>query len=232
MSSIRPEKVVEALQRILWRRGRPLEAETAREQIRGRWYQAIAADRHPSQWPQELDALWSQVAEIQAQRVMEIGVKRGGGMYVMAPTFRPGAHLIGVDIELRTCGRNGLKGALQTEGYEVDLIEGDSHSPETLAKVHAALNGAKLDVLHIDGCHVKQDALADWRAYRPLVRSGGLVILHDAFKVANPKEQADVKAAIEILKVEEGTKVLRWRWIHQMRDNGSAGPGIAIAEIS
>ncbi len=232
MSSIRPEAVVEALKRILWRRGRPLEAETAREQMRGRWYQTTAADRQPSQWPQELDALWSQVAEIQAEHVLELGVKRGGWMYVMAPAFRPGAHLIGVDLELRTVGRNGLQGALQTEGFEVDLIEGDCHMAETEADVHAALNGAKLDILHIDDNHEVESCLDSWRRYRPLLRSGGLGILHDAFKVANPKERADVRAAIEILKVEEGRKVLRWRWIQQMRDNGSAGPGICVAEIA
>ncbi|KKL82603.1 hypothetical protein LCGC14_1983100, partial [marine sediment metagenome] len=233
MSSIRPEKVVEALSRILWRRGRPLEAETAREQMRGRWYQTMAADRQPSQWPQELDALWSQVAEIQAEHVMELGVKRGGWMYVMAPAFRPGAHLIGVDLELRTVGRNGLKGALQTEGFEVDLIEGDCHTPETVEAVHAALNGAKLDILHIDDDHRLDTCLDSWRTYKPLVRSGGLVILHDAFKTSASDKKGDaVKEAIDALKDEEGTKVLRWRWIHRMRNNGSAGPGIAIAEIA
>ena len=115
----------------------------------------------------------------------------------------------------------------------VDLVRGDPHGAATLALVQAALNGAQLDILHIDASHVEEDALGDWRMYRPLVRSGGMIILHDAFKTSASDKKGDaVKEAIDILKVEEGRKVVRWRWIQQMRDNNSAGPGICVAEIS
>ena len=100
-------------------------------------------------------------------------------------------------------------------------------------EVFEHLRIAQLDILHIDASHVEEDALGDWRMYRPLVRSGGMIILHDAFKTSASDKKGDaVKEAIDILKVEEGRKVVRWRWIQQMRDNNSAGPGICVAEIS
>lgn len=227
MSSIRPEKVADALDRILWRRGRPLEAETGRERMRGRWYHTLRPDRRPSQWPQELEALWPMIAEIQPRTMMEIGVKRGGWLYTMAAACRPGAHLLGVELHARQLRKNGLEAALLQEGYRVDIVRGDSHEPGTQEAVRGALDGEPVDVLHIDGDHAKASALADWKDYRPLVRSGGLVIMHDAFK---PNE--GVEAALLDIQAEEGPKVVYWRWINRWRKGGSRGPGIAIAEIA
>jgi len=229
MSSIKPQTVVCAGERLLWGRGRPLERETGRERMRGRWYHALLADRRPSQWPQELEAIWPLVAEVQAARVLEIGVKRGGWLYVMAPAFRPGAHLLGVDVHPTQLKVNGLVASLREEGYRMDLVEGDSHAAATQDAVRAALAGEQLDVLHIDGDHARDSALADWHDYRPLVRSGGLVILHDAYK-QNPPE--DVAGAMRIIQEEEGPRVIRWRTIQRWRANGSQGPGIGIAEIA
>ncbi len=226
MASIAPEKVVDALERLLWRRGRPLEPETAREQSRGRWYHAVRTNRRPAQWPQELEALWPMLSEKQAATVLEIGVRRGGWLYVMAPCFRPGAHIIGIEQDLRYLSRNGWEAGLRSEGYRVDLIMADSHSPQTFAIVREKLGEKRLDILHIDGDHSVESALGDWQTYRPLVRSGGLVVMHDAF---NAKE--GVPKALEIIRQEEGSKVRRWQWISCWLLT-ACGPGIAIAEIA
>jgi predicted O-methyltransferase YrrM len=59
------------------------------------------------------------------------------------------------------------------------VLEGNSHDHVTLQRLKDQLGGRPVDVLFIDGDHSLDGALADWRMYSPLVRPGGLVLLHD-----------------------------------------------------
>ena len=74
---------------------------------------------------------------------------------------------------------------MDKQGFDVTFIQGDSR--KALSAVQKALNGAALDVLHIDGDHSLAGAKADYETYAPLVRSGGLVVMHD---VTNPNAWA------------------------------------------
>ena len=56
--------------------------------------------------------------------------------------------------------------------------------PPALPEVLEALGGAEVDVLLIDGDHTYEGAKQDFDDYAPLVREGGLVILHDT--IPNP----------------------------------------------
>jgi hypothetical protein len=56
-------------------------------------------------------------------------------------------------------------------------ILGDSHSPVTMAKLGALLNGRAINFLFIDGMHTYADAVADYWAYGQVTQN--VVAFHD-----------------------------------------------------
>jgi cephalosporin hydroxylase len=55
----------------------------------------------------------------------------------------------------------------------------DSHEDATLRRIERLFGGAPVDFLVIDGDHSYEGVRRDIELYAPLVRAGGLVVLHD-----------------------------------------------------
>lgn len=66
-----------------------------------------------------------------------------------------------------------------TAGIEFHDVQGDSHNPITVQRVKQIYPNNDVDFLFIDGDHSYEGVMADFEHYAPLVRSGGLVVLHD-----------------------------------------------------
>jgi cephalosporin hydroxylase len=66
-----------------------------------------------------------------------------------------------------------------TAGIEFHDIQGDSHNSITVHRVKQLYPANDVDFLFIDGDHSYQGVKADFENYSPLVRPGGLVVLHD-----------------------------------------------------
>jgi cephalosporin hydroxylase len=70
---------------------------------------------------------------------------------------------------------------------KLHLIRGDSHDPAIQSLVRSRMGkNRKLDLLFIDGDHTYEGVKADFEAYAPLVRSGGVIAFHDIAE--HPKE--------------------------------------------
>lgn len=65
-------------------------------------------------------------------------------------------------------------------------ILGDSHAPETLAKLKDALAGRTIDLLFIDADHDYQSARQDYETFAPLAK--GLVAFHDIAVLPGPQQ--------------------------------------------
>ncbi|HRU04989.1 MAG TPA: CmcI family methyltransferase [Candidatus Brocadiia bacterium] len=222
LSQIAPQRVVNAAQQILEQRGLPIEAETRAERLNARLNMARRLGVPAAQRPGDLMEVWRLIEAEQPRVVVEIGSLRGGWLYTVAPAVPRPATLIGID-PTPNAGRQKVGAELAREGYAVQWIQADSHKTETLAKLKALLCGAPVDVLHIDGDHSLAGVAADWDMYAPLVRPGGLVLLHDA---ANPTEP--VPAAVAELKKRTG--VAEWRHVED-RANGGLVLGVAVARM-
>lgn len=59
------------------------------------------------------------------------------------------------------------------------VILNSSLKERTRRKVEAHLDGRRLDFLFIDGDHSYEAIKSDYESYSPLVRSGGLIAIHD-----------------------------------------------------
>jgi predicted O-methyltransferase YrrM len=131
-----------------------------------------------SQKYEELVPLLDRVRALRAERVCEIGTAAGGTLYLLTRVSAPEALLVSIDLAIPAHTR-ATRARFARAGQRLVSIEGDSHDVETQQRVERLLAGAKLDVLFIDGDHSYEGVRADFELYSPLVRSGGIIALHD-----------------------------------------------------
>jgi hypothetical protein len=128
---------------------------------------------------------------------MEIGTNRGGNFVLMGNMLMKAfgkVHGIAVDMpEIPTPERPGRGWAYQKlmgadeciknlgPKFTWDFVKGDSTKKETIhgAQIAALRGGRRLDLLYIDGGHDCPTCNHDWDYYTGMVKSGGLVAVHD-----------------------------------------------------
>jgi predicted O-methyltransferase YrrM len=134
----------------------------------------------------ELQSLLGEVRRLAPRVVVEIGTHRGGTLVCWAAVAAAAAHIISIDMptdEWTGLGARDedlarVRRRLQPS-QTLTAIRADSHAASTLARLGAALAGAAVDLLWIDGDHSFEGVQQDFEMYGPLVRPGGLVAFHD-----------------------------------------------------
>lgn len=146
----------------------------------------------------EIEALLNRVAGLNPSLICEIGADSGGTLALLTSVGQPTARILSMDINYCVSMRQSAQ-YLVAPGQQLTCLEGDSHKPETLAKVADWLNGAKLDFLFIDGDHSYDGVKEDFQMYSPLVRSRGLIAFHDIvpdhktrYGIATPSDTGEV----------------------------------------
>jgi len=133
----------------------------------------------------EIAQLVKAVKDLQPKIVLEIGTAGGGTLFYWTQAAAKDATLISIDLPFGRFGAGYLPTkakfleGLAKEQQKIFLIPGDSHLDETKAKLEKILAGRQIDFMFIDGDHTYEGARADFFRYSPLVRSGGLIALHD-----------------------------------------------------
>jgi cephalosporin hydroxylase len=140
---------------------------------------------HAYQVPSELAAFGEIIAERRPERALEVGTAWGGTLFFLTRLANARATIVSVDLPGGKFG--GGYGARRRWFYQrfarrdqrLCLLQGDSHSDETLECVTTELAGQPLDYLFIDGDHRYDGVKRDFELYGPLVRKGGLIAFHD-----------------------------------------------------
>lgn len=182
------------------------------------------------QVPSELTALGGIISELRPKRALEIGTAHGGTLFFLTRLARPSATIVSVDLPGGRFGggygpwRQRFFQRFARRGQRLHLLRGDSHSGEMLSRVKAALRGEPLDYLFIDGDHTYEGVKQDFEMYRPLVRSGGIVALHDIAEHP-PAKECEVSEFWSTLKVR-----FRHREIIENREQGWAGIGVLYVD--
>lgn len=219
MALIECDRVAAALRDCLGRTVGVAHPETWHERLSSRSNRIGHGRGDLAQSRPELEMLWPRLAALRPKTVVEIGVKEGWWLYYAASVCQRPALFVGVDIEQRP-QMGEVKRLLANEGHVARWVIGQSELDETAAQVYALLPPDGIDLLHIDGNHHRGNVLADWHLYASRVRSGGLIVFHDA---VNTREE--VRYALSELSREE--RIKRWTWLKDPKDN----LGIAIAEL-
>ena len=130
----------------------------------------------PCQKPSEILGFLEWAATEKPVTIVEVGVARGGTNYLLRNCIPSVEHVIGVDYFPRN---TRLHRKLHPASVKLDFVGGQSAGATTLTEVKRLLNGKPIDLLFIDGDHSYEGAMADYDAYRPLVRDGGWIAFHD-----------------------------------------------------
>lgn len=141
---------------------------------------------HASQRFDELAEAVAMAAVVGPRVVVEIGCDGGGTLYCWRQL---GADVFGITLPDNSWETGGQGYPLNTHGAHVWL--GDSHSAAAREWLVTQLAGRPVDVLHIDGDHSYDGVAADFATYAPLVRAGGLVLVHDVLNSRNQLVEVD-----------------------------------------
>jgi predicted O-methyltransferase YrrM len=131
-----------------------------------------------SQKLEEIIPALERIAALRSQRVCEIGTAAAGTLYLLTRVSAPDALVVSIDLSVPLHSR-ALRSRLARPGQRLISLAADSHKEETAAQLERLLEGRPLDVLFIDGDHSYEGVRSDFERYGRLVRSGGIVALHD-----------------------------------------------------
>jgi len=142
-------------------------------------FKASGFEIRPVQLWSEITPLLQRLAELKPTRVMEIGRGGGGTLFLFAAVSDPRATILSVDLEAPRGWKVPIYLSLGQPGQKIDLLEADSHDPNTRSRVLELLQGRGLDFLFIDGDHSYDGVKKDFEMYAPLVNRGGMIAFHD-----------------------------------------------------
>jgi cephalosporin hydroxylase len=142
----------------------------------------------PLQIPSEIQALLELLQAARPHTIVEIGAAHGGTLFLFATVAADDARIISIDLpDGYRRRREQLYRAFSRPGQRIDPIRGDSHDARTVRETEELVDGCGIDLLFIDGDHSYESVQADYLAYSPLVRGGGLIAFHDI--VPGPEER-------------------------------------------
>jgi cephalosporin hydroxylase len=146
------------------------------------------------QLPEDLLRVQEVIANVQPDLIVETGVAHGGSLVFYATlckAFEQG-RVVGVDIEIRPHNRQAI------EAHPlfplIELIEGDSTDPATVALVEAQVRPGDTTLVLLDSNHRKEHVLAELRAYADLVSVGSYLVAMDGIMaevVGAPRTEPD-----------------------------------------
>ncbi len=130
------------------------------------------------QWEAEFEVLLELYRRLEPANVLEIGTYHGGTLYHwLQNTARPGAKIVTVDSYAVGVDNRHLYDDWNVNDTRLVVMEGDSHDPALVESVRL-LHGP-FDFVFIDAGHYYKEVRRDWDNYRPMVKPGGMICLHD-----------------------------------------------------
>lgn len=134
----------------------------------------------------EIVALLELLRAAPPSTVLEIGMDRGGTLFLWSRVATDDALLVTVERE-PVYGRLGrrspfalVRHSFAREAQRVVIVDrASSAAPGTIERVRAALAGRLVDFLFVDGDHRYEAVRRDYELYGPFVRPGGVIAFHD-----------------------------------------------------
>jgi cephalosporin hydroxylase len=131
----------------------------------------------PAQLENEISKLMAILAEFKPKCVIEIGIARGGTLFLWSKVATSEAIIIGLDLNMKH--RLPLFKSFKEDRQESHLLSANSHAEATLQNVKQIIGEKKVDFLFIDGDHTYEGIKKDFEMYSNLVVKGGIIALHD-----------------------------------------------------
>jgi cephalosporin hydroxylase len=132
------------------------------------------------QHPEDLVRLQEVIFALRPDVIIETGVAHGGSLVFHASLFKAmgrDGRVIGIDIAIRPQNRKAI------EAHElancISLIEGDSASPDVVARARELVRPGEKVMVILDSNHAKAHVLKELEAYAPMVSPGCYMVATD-----------------------------------------------------
>lgn len=176
-----------------------------------------AVRRGAAQIPEELHQALELAASVRPVTIVELGCLTGGTLYAWRHVCE---RVYGITLTENYKYLSGRTQQLEPHGAVVH--HGDSHDPGSREWLLSELNGTPVDVLVIDADHRFEAVKQDMLMYAPLVRRGGIILIHDVllrpptfgdeeFQVWRLWEQLQECCETSVIGTEVGWGVIRVR---------------------
>jgi cephalosporin hydroxylase len=131
------------------------------------------------QLPQDMIRIQEAIFSVKPDVIVETGIAHGGSLIFYASLCRLLEHgrVVGIDIDIRSHNRK----AIQSHPLYslINLVEGNSVDPETVAQVEGLVKPGEKVLVVLDSCHDKDHVAAELEAYHGLVTPGSYLIATD-----------------------------------------------------
>lgn len=136
-------------------------------------------DRPVIQLPEDLIRIQEVIFHLKPDVIVEMGVAHGGSLVFYASLLKAmgKGRVIGVDIEIRPHNRTAIEAHFLSE--MITLVEGNSVSPEIVAKVKSLIHPDDIVLVILDSLHTKEHVLAELEAFHGLVSTGSYIVATD-----------------------------------------------------
>ncbi|MES1261540.1 MAG: CmcI family methyltransferase [Acidobacteriota bacterium] len=145
----------------------------------GSYYTFSWAGQPILQLPEDVMRLQEVVYTLQPEVIIETGVCGGGSLLFHATLCEAigKGRIIGIDIHIPQQTRAEVQA--NRLAHRITMIEGDSTSPDTVAKVRDLAGAAGPIMLILDSDHSRDHVLRELEAYAPLVTPGSCIVVED-----------------------------------------------------
>jgi cephalosporin hydroxylase len=147
------------------------------------------------QYPQDMVAIQELIWRVEPDLVIETGIAHGGSLVLSASILalldyrdaatagtsldpvHPTRTVLGVDIDIRAHNRAAIEAHPMSS--RIEMLEGSSTAPETIAQVQAKAAGKDRVLVFLDSNHTHAHVLAELEAYAPLTTVGSYCVVFD-----------------------------------------------------
>jgi cephalosporin hydroxylase len=147
------------------------------------------------QYPQDMVAIQELIWKVRPDLVIETGIAHGGSLILSASMLAlldycdavesgqlldpktPRRRVLGIDIDIRDHNREAIEA--HPMAHRIDMLQGSSIAPETVAEVHDHAKGYQRVLVILDSNHTHEHVLAELEAYAPLVSQGSYCVVFD-----------------------------------------------------
>jgi len=130
------------------------------------------------QYPQDVVALQELIWEYRPTLVVETGVAHGGALILYASILEligGRGDVLGIEVEFRAHNRDAV--AAHPLAHRIRVVEGSSVDPAVVAEVLEIASHHDRVMVVLDSLHTHEHVLAELRAYSPLVKKGGPLVV-------------------------------------------------------
>ena len=131
------------------------------------------------QLPEDMFRIQEVIHSVRPDVIIETGIAHGGSLVFYAGLCKilGQGRVIGIDIDIRAHNRQALEAHPLFPW--ITLLEGDSVSPDVVARVRSLVMPGEKGLVMLDSGHSKSHVLAELEAYHEFVSAGSYIVASD-----------------------------------------------------